>query len=200
MLPARLLLFAQDKLPDVGLDNPLVLYGGGGAVVFVLIVIVILSRGRKKIDPEEGLAEDLSTIPKAAEDDRNSQLFLMNQPVRLRLAVVAPAGKKDVGNPGAVLEQVLRGLGEAARDDKPRTRVWPPQLSVAGFAPTFFRLVRRPGSEAEASRWVLLAGPARAGGVPVLVGLAVRASSPVKVGQMILTETQWGEVLRVGEA
>ena len=86
----------------------------------------------------------------------------MSQPVRLRYVVVAPVGKKPIGKVDSVLEQVFRGLGEVAIDDHPRVRLWPPQLSTAGFAPTFFRLTKRPDPPGRASRWILLAGPARA--------------------------------------
>jgi hypothetical protein len=94
----------------------------------------------------------------------------MNQPARLRLVVVAPVGRKvlSADQVEGVLEQVLRELGAAAAGDKPRVRVWPPQLSSAGFAPTFFRLTHRPDPAGKPSRWVLLAGPARAGGQPIL--------------------------------
>ena len=46
-----------------------------------------------------------------------------------------------------MLEEILRGLGEVSIDDKPRVRVWPPQLSTSGFAPTFFRLTKKPDPE-----------------------------------------------------
>lgn len=179
-------------------DNQMLLYSGAGVGIFVLLVIVIFTmRGRKKVDPEEGLREDLGAIPEASDEDRNYQLYVMNQPVRLRLVVIAPVGKKPLGKPETVLEQVCRNLGEVTLDDKPRVRVWPPQLSTAGFAPTFTRLIQRPEAAGKASRWVLLAGPARAGGAPILLGLAVQADSPVKLGHMHMSETQWAEVLRV---
>jgi hypothetical protein len=183
-------------------DSAWYLYGGGGAVVLLLFVVVIFSRrGKAKHDPDAGLDEDLSKItPAGGGDDRNYQLFVMNHPVRLRLVVVAPVGKKPLAKPDSVLEQVYRHLGEVMLDDKPRVRVWPSQLSSAGFAPTFFRHVKRPEADGKASRWVLLAGPARAGGSPVLVGLAVQADEAVKIGSLTLGETQWAEVLRVETA
>ena len=98
------------------------------------------------------------------------------EPVRVRLVVVAPTGKQqDPITPDDVpelLDDVVRGLGGFVKADKPRVRVWPPQLSVAGFAPTFHRLVESPDAGKQSSRWVKLAGPARTGKRPILLGLA----------------------------
>src|SRR5262249_44477449 len=154
----------------------------GVAAVLLLLLVVMFLRRKKKVDPEQGLAEDLSTYPAAPRGQRHYELRVMNQPVRLRLVVVAPLGKRPVGKVDSVLEQVLRRLGEVSIDDKPRIRVWPPQLSAKGFAPTFFRLTRKPEPDGKPSRWVLLAGPARAGAVPVLLGLACTTDAPNKMG------------------
>jgi hypothetical protein len=179
--------------------SDLLLYGGGAAAVLfvLLLVVLLLRRGRKRVDPEAGLAEDLSTYPPAPRGPRHYELRVLNQPVRLRLVVVAPVGKRPVGKVDSVLEQVFRGLGEVSIDDKPRIRVWPPQLSVKGFVPTFFRLTRRPEQAGRPSRWVLLAGPARAGGAPVLLGLACQTDAPTTLGLVTLEELQWSEVLQV---
>jgi len=196
------MLFAELNLTE---GNNLLIYGGaagGGLVVLALIFCVVLFRGKKKppVDPEAGLSEDLSTYPPAPSGKRHYQLSVMNTPVRLRLVAVAPVGKLPVGKVDSVLEQVLRGLGEVSIDDKPRLRVWPPQLSTKGFAPTFFRLTHKPEPEGKPSKWVLLAGPAKAGGVPVLLGLACVTDRPTTMGLITLTEAQWNEVLRVENA
>ncbi|MFO0841726.1 MAG: hypothetical protein U0797_04905 [Gemmataceae bacterium] len=191
--------FAMSKLPLPANLN-LALVGGAAAVLFLLLVAVFALRGRKKADPEAHLAEDVAAIPAPPKGPRHYQLLVLNQPVRLRYVVVAPMGRRVVGKVDSTLEQVYRGLGEVAVDDKPRVRVWPPQLSAAGFAPTFFRMTRRPDPDGKASRWVLLAGPARAGSTPVLLGLAVQADEVTKLGLVTMTETRWAEVLRVENA
>jgi hypothetical protein len=197
-------LFSFALLADFPLDlqgNTLLLLAGGGAaaLLFLLLLVLFLFRGKGGRDPESGLAEDLSTYPPPPKLGEH-QVTVMTQPGRLRLIVLAPVGKKPLGPPEAVLEQVMRGLGQAAEDDKPRIRTWPPQLSTHGFAPTFFRLTKRPGAKDKPSRWVLLAGPARAGATPVLLGLAVLLDAPSKMDTMMVSELEWGEVLQVEEA
>ena len=140
------------------------------------------------------------SYPPAPSGKRHYQLSVDGVPVRLRLVAVAPVGKRPVGKVDSVLEQVLRGLGEVSIDDKPRIRVWPPQLSSKGFAPTFFRLTHRPEPEGKPSRWILLAGPARAGSMPVLLGLACQADKPSTLGLVTVDELQWGEILEVQNA
>jgi hypothetical protein len=172
---------------------------GIGAFVVLLLLFSVMKR-QKKVDPEAGLGDDLSTLPPAPKGQRHYQLYVMNQAARLRLVVVAPVGKKAVGKVDSALEQVFRGLGEVSFDDKPRIRIWPPQLSTTGFAPTFFRLTRSPDADGKPSRFVMLAGPARAGATPVLLGLVVEVEDRSKLGKLTMTETQWGEVLRVEPA
>ena len=172
---------------------------GIGAFLVLLLLFAMLRRG-KKVDPEAGLGEDLSTLPPAPKGQRHYQLFIMNQPARLRLVVIAPVGKKTVGKVDSALEQIFRGLGEVSFDDKPRVRIWPAQLSTTGFAPTFFRRTKSPDADGRPSRFVMLAGPARAGSMPVLLALVVEVSELSKLGKMTMTETQWGEVLRVENA
>jgi hypothetical protein len=188
-------------IPGLPFDRNTLIYGGtaGGVAIFLLFVFVFF-RGRKETSPEDGLAEDLAQLPPIARGERHYLLKVMNQPVRLRLVIIAPVGKKTVGKVDSALEQIFRGLGEVAIDDRPRVRIWPPQLSTTGFAPTFFRLVKRPDPDGKPSRWILLAGPARAGNTPVLLGLAVQAETPSKLGLVTMTESQWGEVLRIENA
>jgi hypothetical protein len=118
----------------------------------------------------------------------------------LRLVVLAPAGKQNFVDPEAaadILNQLAHGLGAVAQIDKPRVRVWPPQLSHSGFAPTFHRLVSRPEPDGQPSRWILIAGPVRAGGGPVLLGLAGYADKATMEGRLSMEENQWASVMRI---
>jgi hypothetical protein len=144
-------------------------------------------------------AEKLGEYPRPSGFPGNRRILLEGLPVRVRLVVLAPVGKTDIDvvNAEAILDQVIRGFGPVAGKDKPRVRVWPAQLSNAGFAPTFHRLVQSPDADRGQSRWVKVAGQARMGQRPVLLGLALYADEPTNKGEMTLQPDQWPEVFRV---
>jgi hypothetical protein len=189
----------QPGRPLIG--NDIVFYSAvGGAVLLMLLLILWLRRGRRPtLDPQAGLIENLADYPPAGPGPQ--RLFLHGQPLRLRLVVLAPMGKRALPADGAVeplLDLVLRGLGEIVRQDRPRLRVWPAQLSHQGFAPTFFRLTQRPEATDKPSPWVLAAGPVRAGGQQFLLGLALCADTATDVGNLALQANEWNEVFRIG--
>lgn len=193
-----------DVLPPPGqplIGNNIVFYAAaGGAVLLLLLLILWLRRGRRPtLDPQAGLIENLADYPPAGPGPQ--RLFLHGQPLRLRLVVLAPMGKRALPADGAVeplLDLVLRGLGDIARQDRPRLRVWPAQLSHQGFAPTFFRLTHRPEPAGKPSPWILAAGPVRAGGQQFLLGLALCADTATDLGNLTLQANQWNEVFRIG--
>ena len=179
-----------------------VLIAVGAGVLIALVVLLKIAAGRKKKHPdlERGLREDLAEYPPPPPVSAR-RLTVNGMPVRVRLIVVAPTGKQqdpiNADDVPDILNDVLRGLGGFVKADKPRVRVWPPQLSVAGFAPTFHRLVESPDAEGKASRWVKLAGPARTGKRPILLGLAVLAEEATKLGDVHVETTEWGELLQI---
>ena len=182
------------------IGNNLVFYSVAGVVLLMLVLFVLWVRRFRlpAVDPEEGLIESLGDYPPAGPGPQ--RLFLHGHPARLRLVVLAPLGKRSLPANGAVepiLDQVLRGLGDIARQDRPRIRVWPPSLSSQGFAPTFFRLSRRPEQAGKPSPWILAAGPVRAGGQQFLLGLALCADGPTDLGNLSLQANGWNEVLRI---
>jgi hypothetical protein len=175
-----------------------VLLAVGTGLLIAVLVLIGIAAGRRKGHPdlEAGLREDLSEYPPPP--PFTGRRFRVNgTPARLRLVVVAPPGKHhDTISPDdvpALLDEVVRGLGPFVAADKPRVKVWPPQLSVAGFAPTFQRLVKCP----DATRWVKLAGPARTGKKPVLLGLVLLLDEPSRLGDASVETTEWGELLDV---
>jgi hypothetical protein len=97
-----------------------------------------------------------------------------------------------------LLNRVVFGLGDIARQDRPRIRVWPPQISQQGFAPIFFRLTHRPEQTGKPSPWILAAGPVRAGREQFLLGLALLADEPSDRGNLMLQGNQWNYTFRVG--
>jgi hypothetical protein len=184
------------------LDNNIVFYAVVGGVLLLLLLPLVLWLRRSRrpvVDPEAGLIEKLGDYAPAGPGPQ--RLFLYGQPLRLRLVVLAPLGKRALSADGAVeplLNRVLPGLGDIARQDRPRVRMWPPQLSQQGFALTFFRLTHRPEQAGKPSPWILIAGPVRAGGQQFLLGLALCADEPTDRGNLSLQAHQWIEVFRVG--
>jgi hypothetical protein len=161
--------------------------------------LVGLVTGGGKPDLMRSYGERLADYPPATGFPGRKRLTLEGLPVRVRLVVLAPIGKQelDVVNAEAILDSIVRGLGLTAGKDKPRVRIWPPQLSNVGFAPTFHRLVVSPDADRAQSRWIKVAGQARAGQRPVLVGLALYADEPTDKGELILQPDQWPEFFRV---
>lgn len=161
--------------------------------------LVGLFTGGGKPDLMRAHGEKLGEYPPASGFPGRKRLTLEGLPVRVRLVVLAPVGRTeiDVVNAEATLDSIVRGLGLTAGKDKPRVKVWPPQLSNVGFAPTFHRLVVSPDADRAQSRWVKVAGQARAGQRPVLVGLALYADEPTDKGELTLQPDQWPEFFRV---
>jgi hypothetical protein len=179
------------------------------ALLVLLLVWAVLKRlaralfGRRTGSADnwdEELDIDLADCPLPVRLPGDRQLTVYHVPVRLRLVVLAPAGKDhrvDATQVEKLLDRVVPGLGTAALVDRPRIRVWPPQLSHHGFAASFHRRTPRPEEEGQPSRWVLLAGRALVGRQPVLLGLGAWADDPTALGRMTLEPHQWLDVLRL---
>jgi hypothetical protein len=196
------LLADVPALPDLPASKSWLFYGAAGGAVVVLVVLMLVLRGRKRPahDPEAGMNEDLSQYPPAPPLKSSRQLTIQGHPVRVRLVVVAPIGRKSVAEDGAVepvLDMVVPGLGASARQDKARVRQWPLGLSVPGFTPMFFRRVLRPDPAGTPSHWVLMAGHTRAGSRPILLGLALWSQQPTDVGNVAVQPEEWNDLLRV---
>src|SRR5262245_29152936 len=177
-------------------------YAAGGIAALIVIVVLFKNLGRRRRhDPEGRLSEDLSEYPSPPAGKGMRRLTINGMPVRVRLVVVAPTGKQhqsitpeDVPD---LLDDLCRGISTVLRADKPRIRIWPPQLSLAGFAPTFHRLIKAPSGKGNKSAWVLVAGPTRASGKPILLGMALLAEEPTRLGQVTLEGADWNETIRV---
>src|SRR5439155_24645486 len=159
-----------------------------------------LGGGKKSGGSERGLEENLATYPPPPGSPGPRRLLVEGEPVRLRLVVVAPVGRQtslDAGEVESLLEHVQRGLGAIAQKDRPRVRVWPPQLSNDGFVVSFQRLTRRPEPEGRPSRWVTVAGQVQAGSKKVLLGMAVLADEINSVGHVMLKPDEWAQTLQI---
>jgi hypothetical protein len=191
---------AQDFLDQGGWWLVLVVAAG------LLLALLVIVRGaarklfgqRPPPDTEAGLREDLAGYPPAPAAPVRRRLVVEGYPARLRLVVLAPVGKAaqiDAADAEPLLEHVLRGLGSVARQDRPRVRVWPSQLSHQGFAVMFHRLTHKPEPEGSPSHWTLLAGRARVGPHYLLLGLALWTEEPTTLGRRTFEPDQWAAVL-----
>jgi hypothetical protein len=143
---------------------------------------------------------DLNEVTEGYTEPGPHVVAVKDLPARLRVVVLAPAGKDvtdlDVQIAGPLLEWVKPGLGEVLEADGPRVRVWPPQYSDEGFARTFFERVPIPEPAGQRSHWVLLAGPLTLGRQRFHVGLALYAEEANRLRTLALArEPQWADVL-----
>jgi hypothetical protein len=179
-----------------------------GGLIALLVGAALLRRlwrklfgGRKEpADWDERHREVLSECPLPVRPPAPHVLTVYHLPVRLRLVILAPAGKEVEVDATAVeklLDKLLPGLGAVAANDKPKIRVWPPQLSTQGFVHAFHRCTVRPEPDGEASRWILAAGRTQVGRQPVLLGLGLWAEEPNTIGRVNLEPHQWRDVLRL---
>jgi hypothetical protein len=178
--------------------------GVGGLIVLLILWMIFrkLFRGKTAASEprERNLEEDLSEYPPLKPSTGDRQLKVEGVPVRMRLVVVAPAGKDadvDADDVEAMLDKVVVGLGEIYRGDKPRVRVWPRQLSYEGFAKHFQRNMITPEGEGEPSRWVLIGGRVKLGKQQIMLGLGLQALKPTTVGRRTIDAHEWPTVLRV---
>jgi hypothetical protein len=175
------------------------------AGLFVLLVLVavvkLLFGGRKKkVGDPKNLVENLEEYPNLKLSSGDRQLRVEGVPVRLRLVVIAPAGTAsefDVDELADLLEKVLPGLGEIYKNDKPRVKVWPTQVSYQGFATHFHKNMKTGAQEGELTRWVLVAGRAKLGKQQIMLGLAMQTIKPNTVGRRTVDSHEWANVLRV---
>jgi hypothetical protein len=192
------------------------LNSGGWLLVAVFLALLILfvlawmARavfralfGRRRpapIDSDRDFTEELIHCPMPEGHPGDRRLTVYHLPVRIRLVVVAPMGRESDLDATAVehlLDQVVSGLSDVARRDRPKIRVWPPQLSHTGFATAFHRRMHKPEPDNFASRWVLVAGRAQMGRQPLLVGFAFWSDEANMVGRLTLEPHQWLDVLRL---
>jgi hypothetical protein len=185
----------------------------GVGVVLALLLLWWLVRavgrlvfGRRKArggDWDHDLTIDLDRCPVPKTSPGPRRLTIYHLPVRLRLVVLAPAGKDGDVDVTAVekhLDLLLPGLGGLTRHDRPRIRVWPAQVSHQGFNAAFHRHTPKAAGRGELSRWVLVAGRAQLGRQTVMVGLGLWADAPNTLDRLTLEPHQWLDVLRLKSA
>jgi hypothetical protein len=195
----------QELLP-AGVPAWAVVAGVGLLLLLVLFLLVralwrSFFRPSKKAEAwDRDLDIDLDDCPLPTRPPGERRLTVYHHPARLRLVVLAPVGRTATVDATAVeklLDRLVPGLGEVARTDRPRVRVWPPQVSHQGFTAAFHRHTPKAARRGEPSRWVLLAGRVQVGREQVMVGLGLWADEPNTIDRVNLGLHQWLDVLRL---
>jgi hypothetical protein len=180
-----------------------------GAALLALVILLLLLRGlfgrrRRRPTgtgqrPQGEEVEDMGQYPPLLRPPGANVATVYHVPARLRLVIVAPVGKTpiDPTTVESMLDLVVPGLGQVARDDRPRVRVWPPQLSHHGFGALFQRTAQKPEPEGDPSPWIFVAGRAQVGKTPVALGLAFCSAQPNTVGRLNIEQHQWLDVVRL---
>jgi hypothetical protein len=174
------------------------IYGAAALGGLVVLLVLLKSFGRKKKkghkDLEQAQHERLADYP-SPPPPGDKRLTIDGLDVRIRLVVFAPVGTEkrpvEVDEVPELLDDLIRGLGGFIASDKPRIRIWPHQLSVHGWPPTFYRLVQSPDEEHRKSQWIRVAGTIKIAGKPHLLGLALFADETNKTGTLTLEATDW---------
>jgi hypothetical protein len=177
----------------------------GGLALLILLIVVwrfIRRRGKaeKPLPPE--LRIELAKLNNEGPPADLPALEFYNLPMRLAGIVLAPVGRlRELPPPEelrAAFESVLPGLERVVKLHQPLVRCWPYQVSTRGFANAFFSNIRLPGTAGKGTAWSAVAGIFKHDGVPVMIGLVLRAASPNSIGQIVVnTEHEWLGCLRV---
>jgi hypothetical protein len=200
-----------DRLPESARS---VLQNGGwwGLLGVLALIVLLLLWGlfsrlgrlvfwRKPPPPRQPeLDENLDALPPPPEPSGSRTLTIEGIPVRLRLVVLARAGREpevSAETADRLLDRVVPGLSALAAEDQPELRIWPPQLSYEGFRIMFQRHVHVTLPEAEATPWVLVSGRVKVGMHSLLVGMALWADEPTNIGRMNLEPHQWSLLFRI---
>lgn len=174
----------------------------GSVVVLMMLAAVfrfLFGRRPKKAE-KKNLVENLEEYPDLKSSGGDRQLRVEGVPARLRFIAVAPAGTTseiELDQLGKILDELLPGLGDIYKHDKPRVKVWPPQVSYQGFAHFFHNNMNTGGADGEQTRWATLAGRVKVGKKQIMVGMALQSIKPNTVGQRTLDSHEWASVLRV---
>lgn len=179
---------------------------GGVAVIALIWLRLTLKRlyralfhKKKKKKWVSELQENLAVISQAYTDPGPKQITVKALPARLRLMIMAPAGK-DVGDlepemADKLLDWIKPGMGAITSYDHPKVKVWERQYSSGGFPMAFHQHVQIPEGKKRRSNWVLLAGTISMGRQKVHVGMAFHADEPNNIRSVTIKDEQWLDVL-----
>lgn len=177
-----------------------------GSVVLLVVLLVLWKvlrrRKRRPPPPAPDLTIDVTSLCQGSLPIGSPTLEFYHLPVRLAAIVLAPVGRVRRLPPSEqlteVIDMIVPGLGEVAVAHRPLVRLWPGQVSVRGFANTFFSHAKLPGDRGKGTRWSSVAGMFKIEGQPLMAALVLRTDSPNSLGQVVIdAEQKWLGCLRV---
>ncbi len=206
------LLFSQsfEDLPKIITNNldlwPYVLLAVAAVVVLSLVRRFLRRRKKSKGTLPAELTIDVAELcpggvpqgPPAA----GPTLEFYNLPVRLLAVVIAPVGRLRQPPRGEelpeVIDCILPGLDRINAAHRPAVRVWPRQMSVRGFAHSFFTHVKLPDERTKKNPWSMVAGLFKVDDQPMMAGLVLQTDKPNRHGQYVMErEEDWLGILRI---
>ena len=176
------------------------------ALAMLVIVIIALNiwRGRRvnRGSQQPDLTIDLVQLGVAAPPAGPSRLEVYGTPVRLRVVVIAPAGRHQSSvhheDIPILLNQFMPGLLEIFQSHQPLCRCWPAQLSSQGFAQSFLNHVSLPGNRGKGTPWTSTVGKFHVGEQVFLIGIVCCSETSNSLSQFIVEhEGQWFDTLRI---
>ena len=176
------------------------------ALAMLVIVIIALNiwRGRQvnRGSQQPDLTIDLVQLGVAAPPAGLSRLEVYGTPVRLRVVVIASAGRHQSSihheDIPILLNQFMPDFLEIFQSHQPLCRCWPAQLSSQGFAQSFLNHVSLPGNRGKGTPWTSIVGKFHVGEQVFLIGIACCSETSNSLSQFIVEHKgQWFDTLRI---
>jgi len=177
------------------------------AVLTLAIIALNVWRSRRgrRISPQLDLSIDLTELGVAAPPTGTSRLEVYGTPIRLRVVVIAPAGRHQASlhhdDIPILLNQFMPGLLEIFQSHQPLCQCWPAQLSSQGFMQSFLNHVSLPGNRGKGTPWTSIVGKFHVSEQVFLIGIACCSETSNSLSQFIVEhEGQWFDTLRIRQA
>lgn len=176
------------------------------ALAALVIAIIALNvwrnrHGTRHLEQPD-LTINLAELGVAAPPADAKRLEVYGTPVRLRVVVIAPAGRHQANlhhdDVPILLNQFMPGLLEIFQSHQPLCRCWPAQLSSQGFAQSFLNHVSLPGNRGKGTPWTSIVGKFHVGEQVFLIGLACCSEASNSLSQFVVEhDGQWFDTLRI---
>lgn len=205
-----LFLQALENVPENLAGNlelwPYVLLAVGAVIALSLVRRLLRRRKKSKGALPAELTVDVAELCRAGTAQgppaTGPMLEFYNLPVRLVAVVIAPVGRLREP-PGQddlteIIDCILPGLDQVYAAHRPAVRIWPRQVSVRGFAHSFFTNVKLPHPREKKNPWSMVAGLFKVDDQPMMAGLVLQTEKPNRHAQYVMQrEEDWLGILRI---